>query len=222
MGARIVFFTVNNKKSLLGNFMNDYQDFREWTLNDWKNSEIKDQGELTLGQEIKVEAIDYLKNNSEINSETSTEIIDELLAVYFGAYCDYGNGKELYELTGPMMNKWKYEKSTKLVNKNCDEQTIKLWNRLNFGCSSNSKRNSSQSLSKDIIVGWWNVEEMRKIQISLSKAFPSQSYFDKWNKMRHQTYFNAKEEYKGLKYVYDILDIGIRENKEVVYYNEIK
>jgi hypothetical protein len=221
MGARIVFFTTNNKKSLWKNFVDDYQDFREWTLNDWKNSEMKDQGELTLGQEIKVEAIDYLKNNPKIDLKTSTKILDELLTVYFGSYCDYGDGKELYELTGPMMSKWKYEKSTKLVNKKCDEQTIELWNRLNLGCSSNPKLHSSQSLSKDLIVGWWNVDEMKKMEINLSKAFPSQPDFDKWNKMRHQTDFNAKEEYNGLEYIYDILDIGIKENKEIIFYNEI-
>ena len=61
MGARIIFSTANNKKVFCENYVNDYPNFREWTFNDWKKSEMQDQVKFTLGQEIEIEAIEYMK-----------------------------------------------------------------------------------------------------------------------------------------------------------------
>ncbi|MEL6811556.1 MAG: hypothetical protein AAFP76_09500 [Bacteroidota bacterium] len=219
MGARIVFFTASNQKSLQENFLKDFSKFRDWTLSNWSNSESKDIGELSMGQRINERALKYLERNQFIAPNIDHEIFDELVAVYFCSYCDHGEGKELYELRGPMMNKWRYDKSTELVNHRCDSPSVQLWNRLNFGCSTNPKMKVSQSLSKDLILGWWTVEEMKKMKENLSNVFKSLSQFNEWNALRKKGNFFRKE-YEGLGYVYDMLDIGVAENKEVIFYNE--
>ena len=219
MGARIVFFTASNQKSLRENFLKDFSKFRDWTISDWTNSESKDSGELSLGQRISARALHYLERNLIIESNIDHTIFDELMAVYFCSYCDHGEGKELYELRGPMMHKWRYDKSTKLVNHRCDRSGIQLWNRLNSGCRANPKMKGSQSLSEDLILGWWTVEEMKRMKESLSNVFKNPSEYNEWNELRKKGNFFGKE-YEGLGYVYDILDIGIAENKEVIFYNE--
>ena len=220
MGAKIVFFTSINEKSLKDIFLGDYQKFKDWTLSDWNTSELKDNGELSMGQKIALKAVRYLNENKNVESEIASEIIDELITVYFCSYCDHGKGKEQFELRGPMMNKWRYEKSTKLVNQKCDKSIVQLWNRLVFGCSTNSQINFSQSLSNDIVLGWWNVEEMKNMKDGLSKSFKDIQEFNEWKNTRRNGVYTARKEYEGLEYVFDVLDIGINENKEVIFYNE--
>ncbi len=154
MGARIVFFTAKNDKSLKENFLDSYSNFRNWVLSDWNTSELKEEGLLSMGQEINTEAIKHLSKNQNFNKNINQALFDELLAIYLGSYCDHGNGKELYELRGPMMNKWKYESSKKLVNQKCNKETAALWNRLHVGCAVNNETLPSQSLSNDILIGW--------------------------------------------------------------------
>ncbi|TCI84714.1 hypothetical protein [Tenacibaculum sp. M341] len=220
MGARIVFFTAKNDKSLKENFLADYSNFRNWVLSDWNTSELKEVGLLSMGQEINTEAIKHLSKNQNFNKNINQALFDELLAIYLGSYCDHGDGKKLYELRGPMMNKWKYENSTKLVNQKCNQETASLWNRLHVESAVNNETLPSQSLSNDLVVGWWSVEELKKLDYGLINIFKSPSFFNDWKDSRKNGNFTHKEELKGIEYVYDILDIGISENKAIFFYNE--
>ena len=220
MGIRTAYFIPTNEKSLLENFITAYPDFRNWTLNDWYDDEVSDYGGLFMGQRLCKEAIEYLEKNKNIDKTIVSNILDELLAVFIGSYCDHGEGRELYGLKGPMMKVWRYEKSTHLINKSCDFQTIQLWNRLNYGVSAKNDAKVSQAISKDIIIGWWTLEEIAILKIGLSKCFKNIETFNQWNEMRSIGNYSGKQEFEGLEYVFDIFDIAIMENKEIVFYTE--
>lgn len=220
MGIRIVYFIANNDKSLLDNFKTAYTEFRNWTLSDFYDSELSEKGTLSMGQRISKKAIAYLEKCEILELDISSDLLDELIAVFIGSYCDHAKGRELYELTGPMMKSWRYVESTKLVDNKCDPFTKELWNRLNHGVSAKNNTIPSQAISKDIVIGWWTLEEIASMKIGLTKCFKNIDAFNDWIEMRFRGIFSPKKEIEGLEYVFEVFSIAISENKEVIFYTE--
>ena len=221
MGSRIVFFTAHNKKSLLENFTALYADFRNWTLNNWNTSESQSDGELALGQQITLPAVQFLNDFESLPTQPPSIIIDELITIFLCSYCSHGPGNKLCELRGPMMRTWRYIKSTKLINKKCDDAIVTLWNRLNYGCSSNTDLNKSQTKTKDLVVGWWSVDEMKTLETQLVQAYDTINQFNYLNAARKNGALIGNDNFEGLSYAYDTFDIGLSEQKEIVFYHEL-
>jgi hypothetical protein len=111
MGQRTVYYKSINGKTLRENLKSDYTQFRDWALTS-NNQSLTEYNERLINIDLET----LLKDNATDKlEEWSQESIDNLVFEYFLTYCDYGPGQEKFEIVGPMMSTWRYEKSHKLT-----------------------------------------------------------------------------------------------------------
>jgi hypothetical protein len=134
MGQRISYFKNNFSKGLKNILFENYSKFRTWYL-DYDKSSIQEFNE-SFGNEI---LKDYFKQERNLEAEFENldkNFIDELTSEFIGTYYDLTHqNNDIFEFFGPMFNKWRYDKSTKMVSKTNDTEFVELWSNLTKGRS---------------------------------------------------------------------------------------
>lgn len=217
MGTRIAYFISNNTKRLLENFNADFEVFRSWVL-----LELEQYGGLSSGIGVSINALNILKAKDCKKENLSEDLLDELIAIYLDAFCESDEGKGRYTHTGSSINKWKYEKSTEMVNDRCDEITKHRWNYLIGGRSVTDENKPSKTIVRgEVLFGYWKTSELAPFLNALISEFGTKEEFTDYyySKERIDKIFTS--ECAGLECVYDILEEGIQKNREIIIYIEM-
>jgi hypothetical protein len=166
------------------------------------------RGELTLkpGQSaqynerlINIDLETLLKDNATDRlEEWNQESIDNLVFEYFLTYCDYGPVQEKFEIVGPMMSTWRYEKSHKLINSSSDKELMIIWNYLIKG---RSIKNSNPFISPDNdgpVIGFWDWSERDLLKQRLLK------------------FYKGRNDHEGIEYVLTVIDELKNDKSELI------
>ncbi len=131
MGKRIAFYEMKNGQSLKETFVENYSSFKDWTLNQNKDSiEKYDEQIISYGIEK------FLESNNELDLlKPEQKLLDELLTEFLLVYCDYGKGSGLVKLIGPLISTYNYEKSFKIIARQKNKTLSDIWNILKVGRS---------------------------------------------------------------------------------------
>ena len=159
MGQRTVFYQSQTVESLKDHLTNNYIKFRPWILIENRNS-IDEFDERLITQNLE----DFLNNNSSLGviENISQKIIDELTLQYLQVYCDYGEGKNKFEIVGPMMSTWRYDSFKKQVSKSNDIGLIKICSVLDNG---RSLIEGNPFSVDDVInvIGFWSANDQQQL-----------------------------------------------------------
>ncbi len=163
MGRRIAFYEIKNEQSLKETFVENYFDFKQWTLCQNKNS-IKEYNEQIISNEIE----NFLKSNDVIDIEkTKQDLLDELLVEFLLTYCEHGNGSSLIKLIGPLISTYRYETSFKIIARQKNKTLFDIWKILKVGRS--LKNDNDFTIIDGDVIGFWNKKEQDYIRDELNK-----------------------------------------------------
>jgi hypothetical protein len=164
MGTRIAFFETTNGKSLKENFVENYPDFKTWTLQYHKNS-LEVYNEPLISDTVE----QFLKTHDTLRVETLEQpLLDTLLLEFFVTYCDHGNGQKLVALFGPLVGVHNYRNSFKIIPQQNDKTLTKIWNVLKDGRS--LYNNNSYTVNCNTIIGFWTKDEMEYLKDFFKKT----------------------------------------------------
>ncbi len=211
MGVRISYFISNNRKSVLENFYTDFEIFRNWVL-----MEVECYGELSSGTKVVANVLRFLKSEDYNKDNLPGNILDELMSIYLGAFCNSEEGSGRYIHTGAFIQKWKYEKSTEMVNDRCDEITKQRWNNLIGGRSVTDENTPSKAIPQDELFGYWKTSELKPFLEALKSKFGPKGAFTYLYDNKERIDKILTYECAGLECVYDILEEGIEKNREII------
>jgi hypothetical protein len=194
MGQRTVYYQSRTGESLRNHFQMDYLDFRQWILTENRNS-ILEFNERLISNRLE----SFLnENDSWSNSQNiPQEIIDELTTEYFSTFCDYGAGKDKFEIIGPMMGTWRYESFKKQVLKTYDSELIAICSILDNG-KSLVNNNPFIPCNDDNKVGFWTTDEQRRLQKKLKE------------------FKNHLDKTEGFEYLISVLEETEDKNQELI------
>ncbi len=215
MGVRIAYFICENSKNILDNFHTDFYVFRQLVL-----SNTAYYGDLIYDGEFPKHILDILNIEPVNTHDIFEDVLDDLIRLYIEIFGDSGFIR--YRHTGSFINKWKYINSTTLVHQKCDVLTQKLWSYILEGRSVTNENEPSQAIMRDVLFGYWKPSELRPFLNALQETFGTkQELMDfYYNKDRIDKLFTY--EIAGLECVYDILEEGIKENKEIIIHIEME
>jgi hypothetical protein len=127
MGVRVTFWEMPEddlKKAII----KDFEMFKVWYLSIAK--EYPDEVSYDL-----VEFIEGTTNSNKLFEEIDHKLIDELVGVYLGYFCDYVPGKINTVRDSACINISNYERDFKLIEARCDRRVAELWNHILKGKS---------------------------------------------------------------------------------------
>jgi len=164
MGQRITYYQSKSGKTLPELLAENYPAFRQWILKEqadslkkYKENLISDELKFFLQKHPVLPEIDLL----------SQKIADELSFEFLLSYCDYGAGRDIFELTGPMMSTWRYQTAFEIIEKKGDAELHSLWNYLKTG---RSVQNGEAFMGNGgEVIGFWTKPEMEILQEKLKK-----------------------------------------------------
>lgn len=163
MGKRIAFYEIKDGQSLKETFVENYSNFKEWTLYQNKDS-IEKYDEQIISNEIE----NFLESNNELDiQKPEQKLLDELLIEFLLVYCDYGKGSELVKLMGPLISTYKYEKSFKIIAEQKNKALSDIWSILKVGRSLRDD-NEFTVIDGDLI-GFWNKSELNYLRSELNE-----------------------------------------------------
>ena len=125
------------------------------------------------------------------------EIIDELTTEYLLTYCDFGTGKDKFEIVGPTVGTWRYEEFKKQVFKTNDSELKAICSILDNG-KSIINDNPFIPSDDDSIVGVFTIEEQRRLEKKLKESI---NLFDKT---------------EGFEYLISVLEETKNKNQELI------
>ncbi|WP_298514484.1 hypothetical protein [uncultured Kordia sp.] len=158
MGVRIHFYKNNSGKEIEDLILEHYSDYAQWYVN--RNEASIEEFDEIYGT---VELIDFFSNNKTIDNNINhldKKIVDEMTVGFVVEYSEYN---KVLEGFGPMMNKWRYQKSTKLVLETKDDEFIKLWKYLIYGRSLKASEEFN-SYTNDYKIGFLSFKEHSKLE----------------------------------------------------------
>ena len=196
MGQKTVSYKSKFNKSLKTHFIEDYVVFRDWLLSENKKS-IQEYEERIINEELEV----FLIQNDKIDlvNNVTQKRIDELIFEYFLTYCDYGAGKNIFEMVGPCMNSRRYLDSHNKIEKYGNEELKVLWNILQKGKSIIDGNPFISSDEQNWIIGFWSKKDQNCLRIKLNDFVKSIS-----------------EKPEGIEYILSVLDEVKNENVQLV------
>ncbi|TBM98489.1 hypothetical protein EYD45_16455 [Hyunsoonleella flava] len=162
MGKRIAFYEMKNGQSLRETFVENYSDFKKWTLCQNKDS-IEKYNEQIISNDVE----NFLESNSELDlQKPEQKLLDELLTEFLLVFCDYGKGSGLVKLIGPLIGTHNYKNSFKIIAKQKNKALADIWNILKVG---RSLRNGNQFTVIDgDIIGFWDRNELNYLRNELN------------------------------------------------------
>ena len=172
MGQRTVYYQSRTGQSLSNHLLLDYSDFRQWLLTENRNA-IQEFNETLISDRLERFLIEHDSiKDFQIDRQ---EITDELTSEYLLTYCDYGPGKDKFEIVGPMMETWRYKQFKKQVLKTDDSELKDICSILDKG---KSLMNDNPFISSDDEnkVGFWTIKEQRRLKKKLNDSI---NLFDK-------------------------------------------
>ncbi len=194
MGQRTVYYQSRTGESLSNHLRMDYTDFRHWILTENRNS-VQEFDERLISDKLE----SFLNENDPLIDfqNTRQDIIDELTTEYLTTFCDYGPGKDNFEIVGPMMGTWRYKELKKRVLKTGDSELKALCSILDNG---KSLINDNPFIPSDdnYKVGFWTIDEQRNLENKLKE---SKSLFDKT---------------EGFEYLISVLEETKHKNQELI------
>ena len=194
MGQRTVYYQSRTGQNLSNHLLMDYSEFRQWLLTENRNT-IQEFNERLISNRLE----HFLNENDSLKDFqiTEQEIIDELASAFLLTFCDYGPGKDKFEIVGPMMGTCRYEEFKKQVTKTDDSELKAICSILDNG---KSLMNANPFISSDDNnkVGFWTTDEQRKLEKKLKE---SKSHFDKT---------------EGFEYLISVLEETKDKNQELI------
>ncbi|MBI1305390.1 MAG: hypothetical protein GC181_02115 [Bacteroidetes bacterium] len=194
MGQRTVFYQSRTGQSLSKHLLMDYSNFRQWLLSENRNS-IQEFNERLISDRLER----FLNENDSLRNFqiAGQEIIDELTTIFLLTFCDYGPGKDKFEIVGPMMGTLRYEEFKKQILKTNDSELKAICSTLDNG---KSLMNDNPFITNhdDNIEGFWTADEQRRLEQKLKKM---KSLFDKT---------------EGVEYLISVLEETKDKNQELI------
>ncbi|XZF13964.1 hypothetical protein ACTHGU_19470 [Chitinophagaceae bacterium MMS25-I14] len=138
----------------------NYADFRQWFTDEHKNS-MKEFNQPLADERL----ISFLKTTDDLEAcfnDLDKNLIDELTSVFIGIYWDW-SGNHTLDLIGPLINKWRYSESTKLVIHTGNAEFIKLWSFLINGRSLKDNE-AFDSYTNNYYIGFLTRDECFRLQ----------------------------------------------------------
>jgi hypothetical protein len=127
MGVRVQFWETPEddiKKAI----SKDFEKFKVWYLS--IATENPDEVNYDL-----LEFFERNTNPDKLFEETDHKLIDKLVGVYIGDFCDYGPGKKKTVKDSTFLNIRNYESDFKVIEERCDRRVVELWNYILRGKS---------------------------------------------------------------------------------------
>ena len=161
MGQRTTYYQSRSGKTLWEHLEEEYSSFWEWMLEEHEMSQTNHRQDL-----ISEHLTDFLISNRTLPAIRTLpqKMVDELTDEFFSLYCDYGPGRSLFEMIGPMMNTWRYSKASAWIAQCGDAELISLWNVLIHGRSVLNHRPFICRNGRDDVLGFWKREELQILQ----------------------------------------------------------
>ena len=165
-----------------------------------------------LKEEVKDDFILYKYLRKGINLQNNFEnmeqdLVDEIMQEFIGCYCDFEEGQHLLKIIGPLLSKWRYYKSTKIVLETNDKEFIKLWNFIIKGRSLKNIDNNFNGYTNEFKTGFLSEFEYKKLEEKIVY------YFEKI-KIINDNKTRVDNDYSGLSYVLEAI-------KEMEFGNEM-
>lgn len=194
MGQRTVYYQSRTGQSLRNHLLMDFSDFRMWLLTENRNS-IQEFNERLIS--VRLER--FLNENDSLKDfqNTRQEIIDELTTEYLLTFCDYGPGKDKFDIVGPIIGTWRYEEFKKQVLKTDDSELKYICSILDNG-KSLMNDNPFIPSEDNIKVGFWTIDEQRILEKKLKE---SKNHFERT---------------EGFEYLISVLEKTRDKNQELI------
>ena len=169
MSARISYFRNNFTVELKELIFARFSAFREWYLETDKSSTT--EFNEPFGNEI---LKNYLRSETDLKIDFNTidkKLVDELTSEFIANY--YGSAyfadNELI-LLDPCVSKWRYDTSSEMVLKTCDQDFIKVWNYIINGRSLKDGK-EIDSYSNEYKIGYLTFDERKFLQKKIKTIF---------------------------------------------------
>ncbi|MFN7495477.1 MAG: hypothetical protein ACK5RG_21335 [Cyclobacteriaceae bacterium] len=133
MGVRVQFWETPQddiKKAI----RIDFEKFKVWYLS--IAAEFPD--------DVNYDILDFIERNTtpdKLFEEIDHKLIDELVAIYIGEFCDYGPGNKKAVKDSTCLNVRNYESDFTAIQNRCDRRVVELWNYILRGKSIMEPRN---------------------------------------------------------------------------------
>ncbi len=212
MGRRIVYYIPNNNQTLKVNLKKNFRDFKKWLTNKHK-SDMRNWDESEISQ-ISFDQIQKVSNFEEF-IQLPKQNLDELVCNFVLDYCDLSNnGEKFYEIVYPMVNSWKYNGSTQLINRNENIEVRKLWNYLDKGRSFQNDEPFTPIITSEEKIGFWSVQEQLILKRELDIVY------NKLNKDKTLRFLGNIDLLYGIECVLQIIEAVKEFNVEIVINKE--
>ncbi len=162
MGVRVQFWETPEddiKKAII----KDFEKFKVWYLS------IAEE----FPDEVDYDILDFIEreiNPGKLFEKIDRKLIDELVGIYIGEFCDYGPGKMKTVKDSSCLNIRNYENDLNTIQKRCDRRVVELWGYIVKGKSMIEPRNIEIA---DTVFRYsvLSEEECQFLLIELSKNF---------------------------------------------------
>ncbi|MCA6365177.1 MAG: hypothetical protein IM638_19250 [Bacteroidetes bacterium] len=175
MGSRIAFYRIRNSHSLQPLLTKHYQCFRNWWL-----EEI--HIEIDWTDENEINANEFIEANESLPDDFFTGNYQGgtyLVSVFIGEYLSDSDANEEYiELTGPLLSRRQYAKSTELVCDTGNKEFIRLWNFIISGRLINGESKTTVSPDEEGF-GYLTPDEQLSLKQYIENTFGNASQMEK-------------------------------------------
>jgi hypothetical protein len=175
MGSRIAFYRIRNGHSLQPLLTKHYQNFRNWWL---KEIHI----EIDRTDESEINANEFIEANESLPDDFFTgnyQGSTYLVSVFIGEYLSDSDANEEYiELTGPLLSRWQYATSMKLVCDTGNKDFIRLWNFIVSGRLLNGESKTTVSPHEEGF-GYLTPDEQLSLKQYIENTFGNASQMEK-------------------------------------------
>lgn len=185
MSKRTLFLIPKDKDTFLEVFYDNYAKFRDWC--------IDESGFIHL---LSPDAQNFILDKEELISirGNDKEVIEDIIIHFTTIYC--GIMTALFHDIPPLMKREYYDDSLIIIEQNCEQKVLELWNYLLYGRS--FQDGSKTYISLGAILGYWTCDEQQYLRKELEKLHAPE---------------NAS---RGIKYILQALNDTIKEKKEMI------
>lgn len=163
----------------------------------------------------------FLLNHSNLGdlNDYTQGIVDELSFEFLFSYCDYGKGKDKFEIIEPLLYTKNYLPGFEWIKKTDDVELKKLWNYLEKGRSIQNDQPFIPIDDNFEVLGFWNKDEVqilkKRLEPLIEKARKSEWLIPKM--LKRMVGFSETDRALGFELVLLVLN-ELEENKtEIIF-----
>ena len=170
MGQRTTYYQSTDGRSLKELLLEEYKVFRIWILTKQEES-VREFKEPLISDHIE----HFLDRNQSLRDPelVPQRILDALVFEYLCSYCDYGEGRNRFDIVGPMMSTWRYKQLTMKIATIGDGELQRLWNVLVKGRSIFNGRPFLSMDDEGEVIGFWTKDEQKLLRSKLIQLYPN-------------------------------------------------